>query len=146
MSTGKNIGQGQTRRRFTAFFIRSVLAAAGIVAAYPLLRFTGFRIKPKPRHIVLNKTIPVGGSYTHLDFILFNGETGPLAVSRRCTHLGCRVLYREELGLIECPCHQSRFTATGKLINGPAKKNLASYPVRVLSDEKGTVTGFEVTL
>jgi len=134
------------RRRFLANTLKVFFAFAGTALLYPLLRFTGFHVKPKPRYIVVRKNIPAGGSYTEHDFILFLTDQGPLAISRRCTHLGCRVNYRAELGLIECPCHQSRFSVSGVRISGPAQKNLAIYPVRELKDDTGKVNGYEVTI
>lgn len=134
------------RRQFLTRTIKGILAAAAVTFVYPLLRFTGFTVKPKPRLIVIRRILPVGGSYTEHDFILFQFEKGPVAVARRCTHLGCRVNYRQELEVIECPCHQSRFTPEGKLVKGPAQKDLAVYPVRLLQDNDGNVNGYEVTV
>lgn len=137
---------GTSRRQFLRRTIRGILAVTTAALVFPLLRFTQFKVKPKPRYIVIRKTIPVGGSYTEHDFILFVTDQGPHAVSRRCTHLGCRVLYRKELELIECPCHQSRFTPDGVRIAGPAKDNLAVYQVRILKDDEGITNGYEVTI
>ncbi len=38
----------------------------------------------------------------------------------RCPHLGCALKYNREEHSWDCPCHGSRFTETGKLINNPA--------------------------
>lgn len=138
--------QGTSRRQFLTRLIKGIMALSATAFLYPLLRFTGFTVKPKPRYIIIRKNIPLGGSYTEHDFILFLFDKGPIAISRRCTHLGCRVHYRQELDLIECPCHQSRFTVAGERISGPAEKNLSVYPVRLLQDEKGEVNGYEVTI
>jgi Rieske Fe-S protein len=45
--------------------------------------------------------------------------------SSTCTHLACNVIWREEAGVFECPCHSGRFNAEGQPIAGP--------PVRPLS-------------
>ena len=135
-----------TRRQFLTRIFKWIMAIAAAAFVYPLLRFTGFTVKPQPRYIVIRKNISTGGSYTEHDFILFLFDHGPVAISRRCTHLGCRVHYRQELDLIECPCHQSRFTLTGERIAGPAEKNLAVFPVRILQDDTGEVNGYEVTI
>lgn len=45
----------------------------------------------------------------------------------RCPHLGCALKYNRDEHSWDCPCHGSRFTETGKLIENPAtddKKNL----------------------
>lgn len=134
------------RRQFLNRLGKTLLVLVASLFSYPLLRFTEFRVKPRPKYIVINKKIAVGGYVTEHDFILFVFAEGPIAVSRRCTHLGCRVHFRQALGLIECPCHQSRFTPTGERISGPAQKDLPVFPVRVLLDDSGEITGYEVTI
>jgi len=52
-------------------------------------------------------------------------ETGALhAVSATCTHLGCIVHFNEAERAWECPCHGSRFTVDGSVIQGPANEPL----------------------
>jgi glycine/D-amino acid oxidase-like deaminating enzyme/nitrite reductase/ring-hydroxylating ferredoxin subunit len=43
-----------------------------------------------------------------------------------CPHLGCHVGWNEAEKSWDCPCHGSRFSPVGKLINGPAVSDLAS--------------------
>ena len=38
----------------------------------------------------------------------------------RCPHLGCALKYNKYEHTWDCPCHGSRFTKSGKLIDGPA--------------------------
>jgi glycine/D-amino acid oxidase-like deaminating enzyme/nitrite reductase/ring-hydroxylating ferredoxin subunit len=45
-------------------------------------------------------------------------------VSAKCTHLGCILKWNNDEKSWDCPCHGSRFTFEGKVINGPANKNL----------------------
>jgi len=46
------------------------------------------------------------------------------AFSAACTHLGCVVQWNAEEKSFDCPCHGSRFTTNGNVINGPAISGL----------------------
>ena len=55
----------------------------------------------------------------------YRDEDGTLhAVSAICTHLGCQVLWNSAERSWDCPCHGSRFDVTGRVIQGPAVKDL----------------------
>lgn len=109
---------------------RSLLLFGLLLLTYPLLYFAGYRIPRKPRKISINTKIPATGIHTTKDIILFDQDGKSWAVSRKCTHLGCRVSYHEVEGYLECPCHQSRFSPDGQVLHGPAKKALPVYEVK----------------
>ena len=48
-------------------------------------------------------------------------------VSAVCTHLQCIVKWNNDELSWDCPCHGSRFTIEGKLLNGPANEDLPHY-------------------
>lgn len=113
------------------FSRRSILATLGALGlSYPLLRFVGFKLPRKPVRVEIHKPAPANGIIVSKDFILFDKDEKCWALSRKCTHLGCKLNYHEEQDILECPCHQSRFNSvTGAVIHGPAKKPLNFYPV-----------------
>lgn len=43
---------------------------------------------------------------------------------KRCTHLGCALKYIDSEEVYECPCHGSKYDKNGKVIIGPALKDL----------------------
>jgi len=110
---------------------RSIITwIAAIGLSYPLLRFIGFKVPRKPVRVNIHKPIPANGILVLKDFILFEKGDSCWALSRKCTHLGCKLNYLEELDILECPCHQSKFIpTTGAVIEGPAKKPLHFFPV-----------------
>jgi glycine/D-amino acid oxidase-like deaminating enzyme/nitrite reductase/ring-hydroxylating ferredoxin subunit len=56
----------------------------------------------------------------------FRDDDGTLhAVSPVCTHVGCIVSFNTAERTWDCPCHGSRFTVDGQVVQGPALKDLA---------------------
>ena len=58
-------------------------------------------------------------------------DGGFLALSRKCTHLGCTVPWVEKEMKFACPCHGSAFDITGEVISSPAPRPLDIYPVSI---------------
>jgi glycine/D-amino acid oxidase-like deaminating enzyme/nitrite reductase/ring-hydroxylating ferredoxin subunit len=57
-------------------------------------------------------------------------EDGTLvAVSPVCTHLGCQVNWNTAERSWDCPCHGSRFSSDGDVLQGPAVHRLEHKPV-----------------
>jgi cytochrome b6-f complex iron-sulfur subunit len=56
-------------------------------------------------------------------------DGGFLALSRKCTHLGCTVPWVDKEMKFACPCHASAFDITGEVINSPAPRPLDIYPI-----------------
>jgi cytochrome b6-f complex iron-sulfur subunit len=58
-------------------------------------------------------------------------DGGFLALSRKCTHLGCTVPWNETEHRFVCPCHASAFEMTGVVLSPPAPRPLDRYAVRI---------------
>jgi cytochrome b6-f complex iron-sulfur subunit len=63
-------------------------------------------------------------------------DGGFIALSLRCTHLGCSVSWEENKKRFICPCHSSSFDISGEVLNPPAARALDYYPVMI---ENGVV-------
>ena len=58
-------------------------------------------------------------------------DGGFLALSCKCTHLGCTVPWVEKEKKFICPCHASTFDMTGNVISGPAGRPLDLFPITI---------------
>ena len=63
-------------------------------------------------------------------------DGGFIALSLRCTHLGCSISWEESKKRFICPCHSSAFDMSGEVLNPPAARALDYYPVLI---ENGVV-------
>lgn len=73
-------------------------------------------------------------------FYLSRVESGFLALSRKCTHLGCVVPFQggepsldklAPLGRFNCPCHGGMYDRYGQVISGPPPRPLDLYPIKI---------------
>lgn len=64
-------------------------------------------------------------------FYLVRNEAGVMALSRTCTHMGCKVPWKQSEGCFHCPCHNSKFDRNGVEFAGPAKRPLALCAITV---------------
>ncbi|MGA6925659.1 MAG: Rieske (2Fe-2S) protein, partial [Desulfosarcina sp.] len=64
-------------------------------------------------------------------YLVCLADGGFLALSRRCTHLGCTVPWDAEKGQFACPCHASLFDIRGDVIHSPAPRALDLFAVSI---------------
>lgn len=112
-----------------------LLAGCAVLAVTPVAPDAGFVRLSRLQHPRLDEP---GGSVrldvagVGLVFVLALDDGTWAALSPVCTHLGCTV--NVEGGLLVCPCHGSTYERTGRVIQGPAERPLARYPVQVEGD------------
>ncbi len=93
--------------------------------------------QPQPQPVLAGP--PVDFAPDTLTFVpdaaawLGRDAAGFYAISAICTHLGCTV--RPAAAQLECPCHGSRFTSRGEVLNGPAAAPLSFWAVRLDEDQ-----------
>ncbi len=65
---------------------------------------------------------------------VYKDDHGQLhAVSAVCTHMGCIVGWNNKDKTWDCPCHGSRYNKDGKVIHGPAPKDLPQKEIPKVS-------------
>ena len=125
-------------------FIRRIWFALGIIASleiiYILFKFLGSGKKRETPS--LSEYIDTGspesfkvGSITSFSsrkfFLVRMSENEFLALSTRCTHLGCSLICDEKNHKIICPCHSSSFDKAGRVLRSPATRDLDLHEVKI---------------
>ena len=129
-----------SRRNFLKIAAQGLLAVSGILGLGIVTRFLGYQSEPPPPErfdLGPASDFPVDSRKNLPDVpaVLVHTDAGFAALSLVCTHLGCTLEQKTD-GFI-CPCHGSHFDADGKVIRGPAAKNLAALSVD--QDQQGHV-------
>ncbi len=57
-----------------------------------------------------------------------------VAYSPSCTHLGCAYHFDSGKNEFVCPCHTTNFAIDGKVLGGPAPRDLDRFPVKTQGD------------
>ena len=110
-------------------FLRALLLAPLL---WPLGSMLGrLRAQHRPAPMALAADLPLGLSVAGTAIVHRHADGSVQAWAARCTHLGCR-LDRVIDGEVVCPCHGSRFDASGRVLAGPATQPLR--PLRVVAD------------
>jgi glycine/D-amino acid oxidase-like deaminating enzyme/nitrite reductase/ring-hydroxylating ferredoxin subunit len=75
--------------------------------------------------------------YEGTSLALYKDENGKLfALSPSCPHTKCVVTWNNAEKSWDCPCHGSRFSYTGEVLNTPATKNLLKIDLTDLEKEQ----------
>jgi Rieske Fe-S protein len=78
----------------------------------------------------------VSKAHENQGFFLTHRDGKVVAISAYCTHRHCQ-LEPQANGSFHCPCHGSDFSAAGKVLHGPATRDLPILPTTV--DGRGHV-------
>lgn len=132
------------RRDFLKYFLSAGLLGFGGIILYPLLAY----LKPPKQSEVEVSSVSAGkredlkeGSGKIIKFgskpvlLIHTPDNKFKAFSAVCTHLGCTVQYRNDMGLIWCACHNGKYDLNGRNISGPPPKPLNEYNVILKGDE-----------
>jgi cytochrome b6-f complex iron-sulfur subunit len=126
-------------------FLKKFWKGLGVVAVFEFAAvFFGFLFSGKDNN---KKTEPkqlieagVVDSFQKNSVTVFRGgrfflarliDGGFIALSLRCTHLGCSINWEDDKKRFICPCHSSAFYINGEVQNPPAPNALDYFPVFV---------------
>ncbi|HWS00499.1 MAG TPA: Rieske (2Fe-2S) protein [Prolixibacteraceae bacterium] len=125
-------------------FVQSAWKILGFVAiAEVIVVVTSYIFSPKQKKEAGDKKLLEAGpvdSFSPNSVSAFMGgrfylarqqDGGFIALSLRCTHLGCSISWEEDKNRFICPCHSSAFTISGEVLNPPAVRALDYYPVLI---------------
>jgi cytochrome b6-f complex iron-sulfur subunit len=137
-------GSGVSRRRFLDFLLGGgFLAWLGSVL-YPIVSYLLPPESPAStvssvKAATADELQPDSGKifpFGRKPGILLRLKSGEYrAFSAVCTHLGCTVQYRKDMGLIWCACHNGRFNLKGINVAGPPPRPLEPYEVHVRGND-----------
>ena len=100
---------------FNKWGMTSAMAAAVILRDKIMGKPNDYAEVFSPTRSIMHSQIAINAAETLLNFIT---PTVP-----RCPHLGCALKYNKAEHTWDCPCHGSRFTKEGKLIENPATED-----------------------
>lgn len=123
-----------SREKFLQLCTRIALSLAGLLGLGGLVRY--FSHKPEagpPSSFNLGPAKDFAASSIavrpDIPAVIYHTEEGFQAYSLICTHLGCTL--EEDGEGFTCPCHGSEFSRDGKVLKGPAGKDLDSLAVEI---------------
>jgi len=64
-------------------------------------------------------------------FVVRYSEDQLKAFSNVCTHLSCRVNWKEDQQEYVCPCHDAQFDINGQVLSGPPPEPLHTYETKI---------------
>lgn len=107
---------------FNKWGMTSSMAAANLITDLILDRDCPYQEVFSPSRSVFHPQLAVNAGESVLNLLT---PTRP-----RCPHLGCALKYDPQEHSWDCPCHGSRFTEDGQLLDGPATGDLPHPPAK----------------
>ena len=143
----------ESRRTFIST-CGNLVMAGGLVSGYGTLGYCGLKfLSPDPKNENLDwqfvATLNSLADVQSFEYTASSGvkiviapaaegtETGYLALSSICPHLGCQVFWEAAKNRFFCPCHNGVFDPSGKATAGPpadANQSLTQYATEIRGD------------
>ena len=139
-------------------FLNKLWIGLGLVALAELVAVAVAFLRPGKSKAIKDgaDTVVTGGSvdkfarssvtaFVRGRFYLVRLEDGGfLALSSKCTHLGCTLPWVEKESKFVCPCHASAFDIAGNVISAPAPRALDTFKVFIENNVVKVDTAFPI--
>ncbi len=117
------------KRRDFAKLLPYFLAGAFL---YPASGFIFFQQKEDRKVTLPLRELKDGVTYLKkVGYYIYKDKKDISVYDAHCTHMGCIINFSSKKDIFECPCHKSRFTKKGKLLRGPAKRDLDTIAFKI---------------
>ena len=138
-----NKKKGHTRRNF----LKKIWTVMGILVGLEFLYLIYNFLRPQKRKDVASSFLFNAGTadefitnsitpFRSRNFFLSRLDNGEfLALSTRCTHLGCILECDKNRNLLLCPCHASMFDIEGNVLRSPATRKLDRLEVTIENNQ-----------
>ncbi len=128
-TAGSEEGHFLSRRQFFIKLGAGSLAVAGAGATVFAVQYLSPNVLYEPSPIVSAgrpEHFPTNSVTLDPRFAIYvvHEPKGFYAMSSICTHLGCMTVWKQDPGVIACPCHGSTFQPDGEVMGGPAPRPL----------------------
>ena len=101
---------------FNAWGMTNSMVAAQVLTDLICGRKNALSKALRPNRSVFHKQLLYNMGETLADFVI--------PTTKRCSHLGCALQWNPQEHSWDCPCHGSRFTKEGTLLDTPAQKDV----------------------
>lgn len=72
-------------------------------------------------------------------FVIRKSDFEVMVLSNKCTHLSCRVNWKDAEQVFFCPCHDAQFGPNGEVLGGPPGRPLDAYTGEAIKIEDGNL-------
>lgn len=100
---------------FNKWGMTGAMVSAMLLSSMVQEKKSGYEEAFTPHRSMMKPQLFLNGGETVIDLIT--------PTPKRCSHLGCALKYNKAEHSWDCPCHGSRFTQNGRVLDGPANKD-----------------------
>ncbi len=129
-------------------FLKRTWKVLGVIAGVEVAALTVNVLSPRKESSPAARTLNAGSVNDYPEnsvtpfrqgqfYLVRRNDGGFLAVSLKCSHLGCSIAWNDNENKFICPCHSSSFDINGDVMHPPAPRALDIYEISI---DNGIIT------